>query len=193
MKRIVRSGIMVGCAAALAVAAPVMLASQAPAKRPAAAAAATAAKPKPAGTLAEIMRGIYFPSSNLIFDVQQNDPGAARKKSDTGDSTTDKFTNLYPGWLVVENAAVALTDGVDLLLTPGRLCENGKPVPVDRADYRKFAADMRAAGLATLKAARTKNQEKVSDATNDLTDACSGCHQVYRRGPAEGAARCTAP
>ena len=85
--------------------------------------------------------------------------------------------------MVVENAAVALSDGVDLLLTPGRMCENGKPVPVGRADYKKFAADMRAASVAVLEAAREKNQEKVSDATNDLTDACSGCHQVYRRGP----------
>ncbi|HEY2150803.1 MAG TPA: hypothetical protein VGH34_08345, partial [Vicinamibacterales bacterium] len=74
---------------------------------------------KPVGTLAQIMRGVYFPNSNLIFDVQQNDPGITRKKGDGTDSTTDKFVNLYPGWQVVENAAIALTDGVDLLLTPG--------------------------------------------------------------------------
>ena len=154
---------------------------------------APAATVKPVGTLAQIMRGIYFPDSNLIFDVQQNDPGMARKKTDGTDSTTDKFVNLYPGWQVVENAAIALTDSVDLLLTPGRLCENGKPVPVDRADYKKFSAQMRAAGITVLEAARAKNQEKVSDATGDLTDACTACHQVYRRGPAEGAARCTAP
>jgi hypothetical protein len=148
---------------------------------------------RPVGTLAQIMRGIYFPDSNLIFDVQQNDPGVARKKTDGTDSTTDKFVNLYPGWQVVENAAIALTDSVDLLLTPGRLCENGKPVPVDRADYKKFSAQMRAAGITVLQAARAKNQDKVSDATGDLTDACTACHQIYRRGPAEGAARCTAP
>ncbi len=152
-----------------------------------------AATAKPVGTLAQIMRGIYFPASNLIFDVQQNDPGVARKKGDGTDSTTDKFVNLYPGWQVVENAAIALTDGVDLLMTPGRLCENGKPVPVDRADYKKFASQMRAAGITVLQAARAQNQDKVSEATGDLTDACTACHQIYRRGPAEGASRCTAP
>ncbi|HEY2152645.1 MAG TPA: cytochrome c [Vicinamibacterales bacterium] len=152
-----------------------------------------ASSAKPTGTLAQIMRGIYFPDSNLIFDVQQNDPAQPKKRPDTTHSTTDKFINLYPGWQVVENAAIVLTDSVDLLLTPGRLCENGKPVPIDRTDYKKFSAQMRAAGLTVLQAARSKNQEKVSDATGDLTDACTACHQVYRRGPAEGTARCTAP
>ena len=37
-----------------------------------------------------------------------------------------------------------------------------------------------------------ENQEKVSDATNNLADACSSCHEVYRdKGPADSPARCT--
>ena len=75
---------------------------------------------------------------------------------------------------MVENAAIAMTDGVDLILTPGRLCQNGKPVPLQDAKFQTFARNMRSAGLAVLQAAHTKNQEKVSDATNDLADACSG-------------------
>jgi len=150
--------------------------------------------PKPTGTLAQIMRGIYFPNSNLIFDVQQTDPGAPRKPDAAAGSATATYGSAYSGWDVVENAAVALTDGVDLILTPGRLCQNGKPVPATRADFRKFAQDMRTAGLAVLAAARTKNQEKVSDATNDLADACSNCHAVYRdKGPADSASRCAPP
>ena len=104
------------------------------------------------------------------------------------------YGNAYSGWEVVESAAIALTDGVDLILTPGRSCQNGKPVPLQQADFQKFARNMRTAGLAVLAAARTKNQEKVSDATNDLADACSSCHEVYRdKGPADSAARCTPP
>ena len=150
---------------------------------------------KPAGTLAQVMRGIYFPNANLIFDVQQTDPAAPKKKSgETGGSATDTYSGAYSGWEVVENAAIALTDGVDLILKPGRLCQNGKPVPLQQADFQKFARDMRAAGEKVLQAARTKNQEKVSDATNDLSDACAGCHEVYRdKGPADSAARCTPP
>jgi hypothetical protein len=167
-------------------------AAQAPAARPA------AQKPspspaKPMGTLAQVMRGIYFPNANLIFDVQQNDPGAPKKKSDSG-SSTDTYSSAYSEWEKVENAAVALGAAVDLILTPGRSCQNGKPVPSNQADFRKFARDMRAASVVALEAARTKNQEKVSDATNNIAEACSSCHEVYRdKGPADSPARCTPP
>jgi cytochrome c556 len=180
----------IGVLAALACAGSAIIqGAQQPAAKPAAAKAGA----KPTGTLAQIMRGIYFPNSNLIFDVQQTDPAAPKPKASGGGTATSTYGTAYSGWEVVENAAVALTDGVDLILTPGRLCQNGKPVPLQQADFRKFAQDMRAAGLAVLAAARTKNQEKVSDATNDLADACSGCHAVYRdKGPADSAARCVA-
>ena len=174
-------------------------AAQAP-PRPAAgaqpprAAAPARASAKPAGSLAQVMRGVFFPNSNIIFDVQQNDPGAPKKKAEGGASATDTYASAYSGWEIVENAAIALTDGVDLILTPGRLCQNGKPVPGRNADFQKFAQNMRRAGLAVLQAAHTKNQEKVSDATNDLADACSACHEVYRdKGPADSPARCSAP
>jgi len=150
---------------------------------------------RPAGTLAQVMRGVFFPNSNLIFDVQQHDPAAAKKPADAGGgSATSMYGDAYSGWEIVENAAVALTDGVDLILTPGRSCQNGKPVPLQRADFQQFARKMRTAGLTVLEAARAKNQEKVSNATNDLADACAGCHEVYRdKGPADSAARCTPP
>src|SRR5437868_6203895 len=104
-------------------------AAQAPAAKAPPRAAASRPALKPAGTLAQIMRGIYFPNANLIFDVQQNDPAAPKKKADSG-SSTDTYASAYSGWEVVENAAVALTDGVDLILEPGRTCQNGKPVPI---------------------------------------------------------------
>ena len=168
-----------------------LAASQTPPAGPAAKPAAARPQPKPTGSLAQIMRGIYFPNANLIFDVQHADP-ATPKKSETGGSATANYGNAYSGWEVVENAAVALTDSVDLILMPGRSCQNGKPVPVRQADYQKFAREMRAAGLKVLVAARTKNQEKASDATNDLADACSNCHETYRNaGPADSPLRCT--
>jgi hypothetical protein len=178
----------------LGLAVPLVLVSALAAEQPPPVKPAPRPAAKPAGTLAQIMRGIYFSNANLIFDVQQNDPAAPKKKSAGADgSATDKYGSAYSGWEVVENAAIAVTDGVDLILTPGRLCQNGKPVPVRNADFQQFARNMRAAGLAVLQAAHTKNQEKVSDATNDLADACSSCHEVYRdKGPADSAARCSA-
>jgi len=148
---------------------------------------------KPAGTLAQVMRGIYFPNANLIFDVQHNDPGIPRKKADSG-SSTDTYASAYSEWDKVENAAIALADGVDLILKSGRMCQNGKPVPVTQPDFQTFARAMREAGIVALQAARTKSQEKVSDATNNIAEACSNCHEIYRdKGPADSPARCTPP
>jgi hypothetical protein len=170
-----------------------MAAAQAPPKAPPAKPAVPSPARKPTGTLAQVMRGIYFPNANLIFDVQQNDPGVPKKKSESG-SSTDTYASAYSGWEIVENAAVALADGVDLILQPGRTCQNGKPVPVTQPDFQKFAREMREAGRVALQAARTKNQEQVSDATNNIADACSNCHEVYRdKGPAASPARCTPP
>ncbi len=178
--------VIIGCAFATLSA---LAFAQTPPSRPAAAKTVT----RPTGTLAQIMRGIYFPNANLIFDVQQNDPGVPKKKSgDTPGGASAAYANTYTGWEAVENAAVALTDGVDLILEPGRSCQNGKPVPLQQADFQKFARDMRRAGLVALQAARARNQEKVSDATNDVAEACSNCHEVYRdKGPADSRARCT--
>lgn len=169
-----------------------IVAAQAPPTPAGAKPAAAQPARKPAGTLAQVMRGVYFPNANLIFDVQQNDPGAPQKKSEKTGSSTDTYSSAYAGWEIVENAAVALTDGVDLILQPGRTCQNGKPVPVNQPDFQKFARGMREAGRVALQAARTKNQENVSDATNNIADACSNCHEVYRdKGPADSPARCT--
>ena len=180
-------GFIVACLTAIA-------AAQAPSSK-AASPKPTAARPapKPAGTLAQLMRGIYFPNANVIFDVQQHDPGVPKKTSDSG-SSTDTYSSAYSEWEKVENAAIALSAAVDLILTPGRTCQNGKPVPSNQPDFQKFAREMRAAGLIAFQAARTKNQEKLSDATNNIADACSSCHEVYRdTGPADSQARCTPP
>ena len=174
-------------------------AAQAPSSKPApkpapSRAAAQASSSKPDGDLAQVMRGILFPNSNLLFDVQQNDPGAPPKTTEgaAGDGASKSFANVYSGWQVVENAAVALEEAADMIMKPGRVCSNGKPVPVGRPDYVKFARGLREAGHKAFVAAKTKNQEKVSDVTNDVSEACANCHEVYRdKGPAGSPARCT--
>jgi len=164
-----------------------------PGAKPAAQAAPRPAASGPTGDLAQVMRGILFPNSNLIFDAQSNDPGAPKKtEGATGGGASATFSNVYTGWQVVENAAVALAEATDLILKPGRLCSNGKPAPVQRADYIKFAQGLREAGRATLEAAKTKSQDKVIEVTDKVADACANCHEVYRdKGPAGSPARCT--
>jgi hypothetical protein len=145
------------------------------------------------GTLAQVMRGIFFPNANLIFDVQSIDPTAPKPKME-GAGATATFSNIYTGWQIVENAAISLNQAADLVLVPGRLCQNGKPVPVGRADFEQYAQGLRDASKKVLELAKTKDQEKVSDAANDLADACSSCHEPYRdKGDADSPARCTPP
>jgi hypothetical protein len=141
------------------------------------------------------MRGIYFPNANLLFDVQQKDPGAPpRVVEGQQGSITEQFSSIYTGWQVQENAAVVLAEAVDLLLVPGRACQNGKAVPIEREDYKKAVVGMREAALVALEAARSKNLEKAIAATDTVAEACATCHEVYRDvGEADSPLRCTPP
>lgn len=140
----------------------------------------------PAGTLAQVMRGILFPSSNLIFNVQRHDPGAplpqrpASQSPDAGFSWVDWGAGIYSGWELVDYAAVALAESAALMLTPGRLCENGNPVPVGDPEWVRFTMELAEAGRAAYKASQTRNQETVSEVTEQLALSCSHCHGVYR-------------
>jgi len=151
--------------------------------------------PPPEGNLAELMRAIAFPNSNIVFNVQLKDPGAQPKKKPAS-SPFDYFewgSTVYPGWLAVDQAAVALTETAALLLTPGRRCQNGRPVPVDRADWKQYVAALAEAGKLAHRASQARNYEAFVDISEKLNDACANCHKVYRdKGGAEGsgAARC---
>ena len=140
------------------------------------------ASSKPAGNLIQVMRGVLFNNANLIFDVQQVDPGAPIKpeRHQEGATTTSTFANVYSGWQVIENAAVALDESVDTILKAGRTCENGTPVPVAQADYVKTALGLRQTSRNILKAAQQKSRDTVNDLAEELSEACAACHQVYR-------------
>jgi hypothetical protein len=171
--------------------------TQAP-EQPAGQAAPAAGAPtqRPYANLAQLMRGIPFPNSNLIFDAGSEDPEAKKKAAEGGSggggSATANFGNVYAGWQQVENAALALSETANLLLIPGRMCENGKPAPTDREDYRKFVAQLAEAGEVALKAAQSKNLDTMLEAGGTVTEACSACHEVYRD-KENNADRCTPP
>lgn len=158
------------------------------------------------GNMLELMRGVFFPNANMIFNVQSHNPAEKKPTAQSSSSTAFNWNlwgaSLYSGWEDVDYAAVVLAEISPALLTPGRTCENGKPVPVGRADWIKFSVDMMKAAQKSYEAAKTKNQEAVSDSTNDLSDACQACHRVYRdrrppgvdrTAPNATALRCTAP
>jgi mono/diheme cytochrome c family protein len=147
----------------------------------------------PLGNMAQLMRGIFFPNSNLIFTVQTRDPGAkapppAPGAQSSGFSWVDWGAGIYGGWELVDNAAIALADASPLMLTPGMRCENGRPVPVTDPDWIKYTEQMIAVARKTYQASQSRKQEAVSEATGDLADACANCHRAYRdvRGPGRG-------
>ena len=160
-----------------------MATAQAPTRGATPPAARGAAAPAPArggsnaqahGSLAQVMRAIPFPNSNIIFDVQDNDP--AKKKPDP----TGPYIGTYQGWEGVENAGLAIAEFANLILIPGRLCSNGKPVPLNQPDFVKFAQALRATGMAEYNAAKTKNVDAVNKLSDRLTETCSNCHDKYR-------------
>ncbi len=81
---------------------------------------------------------------------------------------------------MVENAAIALGEVAYLLTVPGRLCENGRPVPLAQPDWAEYTQQLIDGANVMLVAARARDQEAASDATNDVVESCSNCHFKYR-------------
>lgn len=151
---------------------------------------------KPYGNLAQVMQAIPFHNSNIIFDAQSNDPGAVKKEEPgktpaSGASATDAYKSVYGGWVAVENASIALQETVNLITIPGRMCMNGKPAPVDQADFQKYAQGLADAGKMAYDAAKAKDLDKIVDAAGVVTEACAACHEVYRDTPNQPMDRCT--
>ena len=137
----------------------------------------------------QVMRAVLYPASNVIFTAQTEDP-AAFKPADRPSTSSDPFTSAYGGWEAVENAGLALAESANLLTIPGRLCGNGRPAPVQNADWQMFVQELRDAGMAAYKVAQTKNQDAILEAAGVVADACLHCHQKYRQVPGGFANRC---
>jgi hypothetical protein len=162
------------CAAAAA-AATLLAQTAAPAKRPVAATA------KPAATLAQLMKGVFYPASNVIFAAQNDDPKDIKPAKDPS-TATDPLQSAYGKWEAVENAALVLHDAAPLLRI-SRSCSNGKPAPLAKADWNKLVRGLEEAGQKVYEAAKTKDQEKIVDAADVMTTACANCHDKYRDVP----------
>jgi len=167
-----------------------------------ASASPTASATPPPGNMAQVMRGILFPSSNLLFNVQNQDPGEQKPGWSPGGPTAfswvDWGAGIYSGWELVDYAAIAIAESSPLLLMPGRRCENGKPVPVERADWVQYTQELAEAGRAAYRASQSRNRDAVSEVTNQIADACLRCHDAYRdkpggttADPSNKAARCS--
>jgi len=156
--------------------------TQSPAKSPArrtAGAGAQASRPRLMANLLQLMRGTLFPASNVIFAAQGQDPAKVPPAKDPS-TATDPLANTYGQWQAVENAALAIGESANLLILPGRKCSNGVDVPLKNADWSKLVQGLRDAALTAYKAAQSKDQDKITDASGTLSEACANCHDKYR-------------
>jgi hypothetical protein len=189
-----RVAVSLAVLAVLATRSPEIVVAQTPS--PAATQAAPGKSGKPAAAasqasanLAQLMRGIMFPNSNVIFFAQDKNPADLKHSGDPS-LATDSLAGTFGGWAAVENSSLALTEAANLLTIPGRVCSNGLPVPVKNPDWLKFVQGLREAGMVSYKAAQSKSHEKMLDAADAVTTACSNCHDRYRDKPAGDADRC---
>jgi len=137
----------------------------------------------PTGNLVQLMRGVFFHNSNLIFSIQEVEAKDLPPQPPTrpgGLTTFDWGLMAYKGWPAVENAATALADASALLMLPGLRCENGRAAPITEPDWIKFTDQMISVARRSYRLAQTKDKEALSEFTLDLANACSACHRAYR-------------
>ena len=149
-------------------------------------AAGGAAELAPTSNLAQLMRGVTFPNANILFNVQVKDPGKEKPAMPIPFDYVIWGTTVYYGWQAVDQAALALVETAPLFLVPGRRCENGKPVPIDRADWKQYTAALVDVGKAAYTAAQSRNVDAVNKVAERLNETCANCHKVYRDGAREG-------
>ncbi len=133
----------------------------------------------PAANLNQLMRALFFPNSNVIFFTQVHNP-AEVKPAEEPSTSTDPLTGVFGGWGAVEDSALTLADAADLLMTPGRKCSNGRDVPLANADWTPLVNGLREASMVAYKAALTKDQDKMLEASEVLAASCANCHNKYR-------------
>jgi S-disulfanyl-L-cysteine oxidoreductase SoxD len=138
--------------------------------------------------LAQFMRAVTFPNANIIFNTQLYDPGKEKPKMPIPYDYVLWGKTVYYGWEAVDEAILALRDTSPMLLLPGRKCQNGRPVPIQNADYQRAVKDLVAFTDELWKAAQTRNQDTVSALSEKLNDTCANCHKVYRDVSASGGA-----
>jgi len=140
---------------------------------------AAASVRKPPADLAQLMRGTLYPESNVVFAAQDTNPADVPHAKDPS-MATDPLASQFGKWEAVENNALAIAEVADLLMVPGRKCANGLDVPLKNPDWAKFVQELRDAGMSAYAAAQTKNQDKMTDVADVMTNACKHCHDQYR-------------
>ena len=152
-------------------------------KAPAAAAGPVNAQGIPlnvAENLAQFMRGVTFPNANIIFNSQLKNPSEDHPKMPIPYDYVLWGRTVYYGWEAVDEAIGALKETSGLLLLPGRRCQNGRPVPIQNADFQQYVKELIAFTDDLKKVAMTRDGDKLAEMSEALNNTCANCHKVYR-------------
>src|SRR5215471_18070178 len=99
--------IMLGAAAIFTPALHAQTASKGPAVAKKAAPQSRPSSMQVEANLLQLMRGVLYPASNVIFAAQSDNPADVKPAKDPA-TATDPLASTYGGWQAVENAALAL-------------------------------------------------------------------------------------
>jgi hypothetical protein len=160
----------------------------APAKAPAAPVAGGIAADKATATVQEIMAGMIDPASKAVF--------SAVSSEETPKGVVEKAPKNDAEWAAVRRNAVAMVEGANLLLVPGRRfavpanmqkhnegelspAEIEVRVSKDRATWNNLATAFRDAATGAVKAAEAKRKHDFNAVSEAIDTACENCHLRY--------------
>jgi len=127
--------------------------------------AAVPVETTPVASIKQIMIGITNPAAYVVYEA------VGTKTTSKGIEETAPQTD--EDWQKVESAAAAVVESGNLLLTGNRA--------IDKGDWVKMTHEMMDKGRAAMKAAQTKDKDKIVEAGGDLNTTCDNCHERYSR------------
>lgn len=108
---------------------------------------------KAVATVTQLMQAMVIPASNALFNLPRNVPEDDQ------------------GWSEVQNSAVILAESGNLLMIGSRARDSEVWTATSRALVE--------AGEAALRAAQAKDVESISEAGNQIIEACESCHEKH--------------
>lgn len=120
---------------------------------------------KPVATVDQLMDGPIVHAAEVFW-------GSVSTVVDK-DGITENFPKTDEEWEAVWAAAMTISESGNLLMMGSR------PPQEDNEDWMKFSAQLVDVGQEAVKAAESKNPEKVLEVGEQVYNVCTACHMKY--------------
>jgi len=118
---------------------------------------------KPVADTKLLMQSVVDPNADVIWD--------SVKTIITAQGTEEIRPASDAEWTAVRNSAVALAESGNLMMMAPRARDGG--------EWMARSQELIAASEAAMRAAESKNADRLFSVGGDIYDACSRCHQQY--------------